>query len=213
MRAAGNLVARDCLVTVLLTLDFREKSMKLALASAAAVAAVAVFTAPTLANDYNEAVDGDLASVADGPTLFDVEPGTNTVTGTIGMGTTLDEDFIGFTIEPGEMLDAITVDSFNFANGNTSTGFRLYTNQGSGWFQASSGSVSPSNVGQNFLTIWDLSDVGGSAPLGPGDYGVVLAEFTAGQEYSFSIDVSGVPEPASLGLFGMAGLALVRRRR
>ena len=97
------------------------------------------------------------------------------------------------------------------ANGNTSTGFRLYTDQGSGWFQASAGSMTPASVGTNFLDVWDLSDVGGSSPLGPGSYGVVLAEFTPGQTYSFDITVT--PAPGSLALLGLSGLAITRRRR
>ena len=161
------------------------------------------------ADIYDEGVDGDLASVADGPTLFDVAVGNNSVFGTIG--DTDFEDFIGFTIDAGEQLTAITLTSFVVANGNTSTGFRLYTDQGSGWFQASAGLMVPGDVGTNFLDVWDLSDVGGSSPLGPGSYGVVLAEFTPGQTYSFDITVT--PAPGSLALLGLSGLAMTRRRR
>lgn len=158
---------------------------------------------------YDESIDGDLAGVSDGPTIFDVSAGTNSVIGTVG--DTDFEDFIGFTIDAGEQLTGITLTSFVVANGNTSTGFRLYTDQGGGWFQASSGSMTPGDVGTNFLDVWDLSDVGGSSPLGPGSYGVVLAEFTAGQSYSFDITVT--PTPGTLGLIGLGGLGLIRRSR
>jgi uncharacterized protein (TIGR03382 family) len=171
-----------------------------ALAASAGIASAAI---------YDESVDGDLASVALGPTMFDVTAGTNSVFGTIG--DTDFEDFIGFTIDAGEQLTSITLTSFVTAGGNTSTGFRLYTDQGSGWFQASAGSMVPGDVGTNFLDVWDLSDVGGSSPLGPGSYGVVLAEFTAGQSYSFDITVT--PAPGSLALLGLSGLAVTRRRR
>ncbi|MCR9075902.1 MAG: PEP-CTERM sorting domain-containing protein [bacterium] len=161
------------------------------------------------ADIYDESVDGDLASVDAGPTPFDLSVGTNTVIGTIG--DTDFEDFVGFSIGAGEQLTAITLTSFVTAGGNTSTGFRLYTDQGGGWFQASSGSMVPGDVGTNFLNVWDLTDVGGSAPLGPGNYGVVLAEFTAGQAYSFDIVVT--PTPGSLAILGLGGLAAARRRR
>jgi len=108
-------------------------------------------------------------------------------------------------------VTSITLTSFITAGGNASTGFRLYTNQGGGWFQASSGLMTTSDVGTNYLNVWDLSDVGGSAPLGPGNYGVVLAEFTSGQAYSFDITVT--PTPGSLAILGLGGLAATRRRR
>ncbi|MCA9277037.1 MAG: PEP-CTERM sorting domain-containing protein [Phycisphaerales bacterium] len=173
------------------------------------IAALSSTAGVASASIYDEGVDGDLASVALGPTMFDVGVGNNSVFGTIG--DTDFEDFIGFTIDAGEQLTAITLTSFVVANGNTSTGFRLYTDQGSGWFQASAGSMTPASVGTNFLDVWDLSDVGGSSPLGPGSYGVVLAEFTPGQTYSFDITVT--PAPGSLALLGLSGLAITRRRR
>jgi len=187
----------------------REDKMqsRISFTSFAMLTTVLVSSGLASAAIYDESVDGDLASVADGPTLFDVTVGNNSVFGTVG--DTDFEDFIGFSIGAGEQLTAITLTSFIPAGGNTSTGFRLYTDQGGGWFQASSGSMVPGDVGTNFLDVWNLSSVGGSAPLGPGDYGVVLAEFTAGQTYSFDITVT--PAPGSIGLLGLGGLAFVRR--
>lgn len=192
-------------------LKLRERKMKSHTRTQAlcALTAVVAMSGLAAAAIYDESVDGDLASVAGGPTMFDVGVGTNSVFGTIG--DTDFEDFVGFTIGAGEQLTAITLTSFVTANGNTSTGFRLYTDQGGGWFQASSGSMVPGDVGTNFLDVWNLSDVGGSAPLGPGNYGVVLAEFTAGQTYSFDIVVT--PAPGSLAILGLGGLAVTRRRR
>jgi len=163
------------------------------------------------AADYDEAVDGDLPGVSDGPFFFDVDLGDNSVSGTVGGDGSLEEDFIAFSIDGGQALSAITLTSFVTAGGNTSTGFRLYADLGSGFEQVSPGSITPADVGTNYLTEWDLSDVGGSIPLGPGDYGVVLAEFTAGQAYSFDITV--IPAPGSLALLGIGGLAVARRRR
>lgn len=161
------------------------------------------------AADYDESIDGDLGNQTSGPTFFDVGIGTNSVSGTVG-GADF-EDFIAFTIDAGEQLTAVTLTSFTPANGNTSTGFRLYTDQGAGFFQASAGLFDAGDVGTNYLDTWDLTDVGGSAPLGPGTYGVLLAEFTDGQAYSFDLTV--VPAPASIAMFGLGGLAFARRRR
>ncbi len=179
--------------------------------SLAVVAAALTASGAALAADYDESVDGDLGNLADGPTFFDVDLGVNSVSGTVGLGTGLDEDFIAFTIGAGQAVSAITLTSFVPANGNTSTGFRLYTDQGDGFFQASAGTMTTADVGTDYLTVWDLSDVGGSAPLGPGTYGVLLAEFTADQQYSFDITV--IPAPTSAALLGLGGLVMARRRR
>lgn len=175
-------------------------------------AAVALAASPAFAADYDEAVNGDLGGL-DSPTTFDVDLGTNSVTGTVGLGGSLDEDFIVFDIDPGEQLDAITITDFELATGNLSTGFRLYFDDGTDLIFADGTSVTPDDVGTNLLTVWDLTDVGGTIPLTAGTYGVLAAEFTEGQNYGFDIVVSAVPEPTSLGLLGLGGLALLRRRK
>lgn len=177
---------------------------------AAVVSTVGLVGAASAA-DYDESVDGDLGDQANGPTIFDVELGTNTVRGTVGDDGSLDEDFISFTIEASEGISAITLTDAEFTGGNFSTGFRLYADLGSGLEQVSSGSFDLGDIGTDFLTVWDLSDVGGSAPLGPGTYGVLLAEFTPGQDYTFAIDV--VPAPGSMAFLGLGALAATRRRR
>ena len=175
----------------------------------AVVVSVLIGSGVASAAVYDESIDGDLLSLADGPTLFDVEIGDNSVLGTVG-GDDF-EDFIGFTIEPGEQLAAVTLTSVVFAGGNISTGFRLFADLGGGLEQVAPGSFNTGDVGTDYLTVWDLGDVGGSAPLGPGTYGIVLAEFTPGQ--SFSFDITVVPAPASAAMLGLAGLAAARRRR
>ncbi len=163
------------------------------------------------ASDYDEMFDGDLPGIADGAYFFDVELGDNSVTGTVGDDGGLDEDFIAFTVEAGEALSAITLTGFVPSGGNTSTGFRLYADLGSGLEQVGPGSFTTNDIGVNYLTVWDLSDVGGSIPLGPGVYGVVLAEFTPNQAYSFDITI--IPAPGSLAFLGVGALAMTRRRR
>ena len=180
---------------------------------AALVAGVVVagLSGSVLANDYDESVDGDLGDQANGATFFELDLGLNSVSGTVGDDGSLDEDFIAFTIGMGEGISSITLTDATFTGGNTSTGFRLYADLGSGLEQVSSGSFNLGDIGTDFLTVWDLSDVGGSAPLGPGTYGVLLAEFTPGQQYKFDIEV--VPAPGSVALLGLGALVGVRRRR
>ncbi|MEM1185302.1 MAG: hypothetical protein AAGI53_09915 [Planctomycetota bacterium] len=186
----------------------KTKSFRSVSVLVAGLAACGVATAA----DYDEAIDGDLLSLADGGTSFNLDVGTNSVTGTITANPAggLEEDFVTFTIGAGEALTGVTLTNVVFTGGNTSTGFRLYTDQGTGFFQAASGSFGTADVGVNYLTVWNLDDVGGSAPLGPGTYGVLLAEFTPGQEYSFDITV--VPTPGVAAVIGLGGLAAMRRR-
>lgn len=179
----------------------------IALGTAALLASSGVASAA----DYDESLDGDLLDLTSGGTLFDVGVGTNSVFGTVG-GSGIDfEDLVVFTIDAGELLTGVTLTEFVTAGGNTSTGFRLYTDQGGGLFQASGGLITTGDVGTNYLNVWNLDDFGGSAPLGPGTYGVLLAEFTEGQRYSFDIEV--IPAPGAAGLAALAGLAAIRRRR
>ena len=176
-----------------------------------AVAASFAVTGSALGADWDESIDGDLASVADGGTMISLDDGTNEVRGTVGVGGAIDEDFATFTIGAGQMITSITLTEVIFANGNTSTGFRLYADIGSGLEQVSFGSFTAGDVGTDYLTVWDLSDVGGGPGLGPGTYGVLLAEFTAGQQYAYEIEV--IPAPGAAGLLAVGGLALARRRR
>jgi len=179
----------------------------------AITAAVAGFAGVASAIDYDEAVDGDLADIASGGTFLNLDIGTNSISGTVGGNPTggIEEDFVVFDIAAGESLASVILTNVQFAGGNFSTGFRLYADLGFGLEQVASGSFDESDIGTDYLTVWDLSDVGGSAPLGPGSYGIVLAEFTAGQQYSFDINV--VPAPGAVALLGLGGVAAIRRRR
>ena len=181
--------------------------------TSAIVAATLAITGLAHASIYNEAVDGDLADIASGGTFFDLSVGVNTVTGELTENPAggIEEDFVVFEIGAGEQLTSVVLTSVVFSGGNFSTGFRLYADLGSGLEQIAPGSFDESNAGDDYLTIWDLSDVGGSAPLGPGTYGIALAEFTPGQQYSFDLTV--VPAPGSAALLAAAGFAAARRRR
>lgn len=176
-------------------------------------AATAALTGLAGAADYDESVDGDLASVADGGTSFNLDLGVNSVAGTLEANPAggIEEDFITFTVGAGQAINSVTLTDIVFTGGNFSTGFRLYADIGAGLEQVSSGSFGAGAIGVNYLTVWDLTDVGGGPSLGAGSYGIVLAEFTPGQQYVFDITV--VPTPGAAAVLGLGGLAAIRRRR
>ncbi len=175
----------------------------------AVIGAVAGLAGLASAADWDELVNGDLASLAAGGSMLNLDIGTNSVSGTVGPPDT--EDFVTFNVGAGQSIASVIITAVQFSGGNTSTGFRLYTDQGSGFFQTSSGSFTASAVGTDYLTVWNLSGVGG-APLGEGTYGILLNELgSAGQIYSFDINV--VPTPGAAAVLGLGGLAMTRRRR
>lgn len=186
--------------------------MRDALRTSAAAVALLATSGMASAAVYNESIDGDLADVASGGTLFNLDIGVNTVIGDITANPAggIEEDFVVFEVGPGESVTSIVLTDVVFVGGNFSTGFRPYADLGSGLEQISTGSFDESDVGVDFLTVWNLGDVGG-APLGPGTYGIVVAEFTPGQKYAF--DITLVPAPGTAAALGLAGLAAVRRRR
>lgn len=184
-----------------------------ALRVCAAVVALVGMSGVASANIYDESIDGDLADLASGGTFFNLTVGTNSVVGEITENPAggLEEDFVTFEVGAGQTLTSVILRDVVFTNGNTSTGFRLYADIGSGLEQVAPGSFTLANIGDDYLTIWDLSDVGGGPGLGPGQYGIVLAEFTPGQQYAFDLNL--IPTPGTAAAIGLAGLVAVRRRR
>lgn len=182
-----------------------------------AVAATgAIFALPAMAANWDEGVDGDLSNDEASPSILALDLGANVVSGVIGGGGLGDPppaDFAdAFTVSvgAGQSLDSAILDVYMTAGGNASSGFNVAT--GTSW----DGSFAAANfVGSATLTaggvggdILDDPDYGGS--LGPGDYVISLREGTPGQTYSITFNL--IPEPTSLSLLSLAGLALLRRR-
>jgi len=185
----------------------------LLLTAAVAPAAAAPIT-------YSESVSGDLGASLPASSIFALDAGVNTVSGTLAFTNTggLEQDSFALSVPIGMQLTAI---SFAFA-----TTLAGVTTAAEKFFLLDNDNI----VSFPFLAFQTIDVLGASPfdaftsalPLGPGIYGMLDngghidgAGFTTDYTWSLTVEpVTAVPEPVSLVLLG-AGLcgALVRRYR
>jgi hypothetical protein len=171
-----------------------------------AVAFVTTVVTPSLALAYDEAVDGDLSSVAASPTPVSFGLGTNVVAGRVTTGTTPTDtrDFLTFTIPAGRQLTGLRLVSWGGGN----RGFHAI-NAGATSFEPS-GTTDNNFLGGDHidpiaspievlveLLDGDIAGVGTTAPLGPGTYSYVIQQ-TGPQlsDYRLEFVVSAAPAAA-----------------
>lgn len=194
------------------------------------LAACGLLAGPCLANDYNEAISGDLSNLGLSPTLLGtLTPGSNQIFGTTGRGAAgIDRDYFTVTIPAGYQLSALIELPGTSVGGATSflgvqagKQVTLPTTTTTavgllGWTHYGAGDI---NV--NLLPRMGIPDTGSSGftpPLGAGDYAFWIQDFNAGQfNYGFNLVVQAVPEPGQTafltGTLLSGGLFAVSRRR
>ena len=199
--------------------------MKLILQSVLAIA----FTSPLFAViTFSEDIDGELSGDNQNPTsLGTFGVGTSSVSGTIvdALGTSPNVDVFTFNIAQDTLLSGITVANFTSTDNVAFLGFAEGT---SFPFNATELDSTPDQslilggnlfggvVGSNIIsTIGDGTiGAGFTAPLDAGNYTLYLQQLGgATVDYTIELDVTSVPEPSSIALLGLGGLALLRRKR
>lgn len=193
------------------------------------VALLAVPLCPAWADDWNEALNGDLSDDGSAPTLINFTPGLNQIQGTMGsLGGTgpLDSDVWQFTVLPGYQMAGIDLVGYSsefsgessfmaIAQGSSIDMFDPSLHLSNGlWGKEVDGS---GNTHTNLLAILDAGPeyggIGFDGFLPSGDYTFWIQEGSQQIGYIINFEMTPVPEPGSATLLGLAALLVLRRRR
>ena len=200
--------------------------MRMHLTSTLTVAATIALAGPALAGSYDEAIDGDLPDyIFDDPgfRLLDLDLGDNVYRGTI-LGAAGDNRDAGeFVVPDGAVLSDIILTDYTI-NGDSDdldSGFifgRRPTNgSGDTWDYVGGAGFGAGDVGGSMFE--DPTDdinlpFSIDPPLPAGPYGFNWTEFgDVPRDWEITVVVTLIPEPATAGILGVGGLALLRRRR
>ena len=191
-----------------------------------ALAATFALAAPALAGSYDEAISGDLPDyIFDDPSfrLLPLDLGDNVYRGTI-LGAAGDNRDAGeFVVPDGAVLSDIILTgySINGTSDDLESGFifgrRPTDGSGDTWDYLGGAGFGADDVGGSMFEdpIDDINlPFGIDPPLPAGPYGFNWTEFgDVPRDWEITVVVSLIPEPATAGVVGLGGLALLRRRR
>ena len=208
--------------------------MGLRLKHAAALLVVLSAGRAVLATNWNEGVNGNLSTNPASPTAVTLTSGDNLVTGNVD-GTNGDsQDWVAITVPTGFVLSSDTLTAYDSTDTQGFTGFQVgssfpgsafapasyagYAHFGPG---ATNPSVPISVVGSDLLPLMADSTVSAGAtgftdPLAAGTYTFLIQQLGSSTSYTFNFGVSMVaatPEPGTIGVLGIMGIAALLRRR
>ncbi|MGH8047597.1 MAG: PEP-CTERM sorting domain-containing protein, partial [Chthoniobacterales bacterium] len=171
---------------------------------------------------YIETVNGEISGNRLAPTLFTLDPGANTLSGTVITG---DVDYLTFNIPVGFKFQSLTLDSYT----GTGTLTKSFIGMQSGTtFTVTPAAAQPADMlgythyGPTGVQGEILDDIGtGSGaqgftpPLAAGNYTFWIQETgSQARNYTFTMTMTAVPEPSVLLLVTLGmGVVIFRRRR
>ncbi len=189
------------------------------------------------AASYNEGVSGDLSNNQAAPTPLALTLGSNSIIGNANGGAGDSQDWVALTVPAGMQMTSYVNAVYTSNDVQGFTGFQIgssfsgsaftagsytgYAHFGTGATNAGvNGGAALTTVGVDLLStahyMSDNSPTGTAAgatgytpPLGAGTYTFLIQQLGGSTNYEFDINVSAVPEPATLCLFGLSSLGLL----
>jgi PEP-CTERM motif-containing protein len=176
------------------------------------------FVTPAAATpiSYSESVSGDLVAALPAPTVFTLDVGVNTVSGTTHLLPDVDGDSFAFSVPVGMVVTNVSF-AFVRTRGGTAGQIGFVLDNGNTIFV-------PPVLAQQLVDLFGASPVvmfASGLPLSAGTYGITTSSVSeAGggwtADYTWSLTVAptatSVPEPASVALLGSVLLGAGARR-
>ena len=173
-------------------------------------------------------IQGDLSGDFSNPDSISFLLGSNTIIGSIGNngntggstvpGYEVDADYFTFSIDAGQQLSAINVDSYTFAPTSPGASFLAYV-AGTSFPADADSSTFPGNIDGIAFFLAGSGDIlpllSGGGPLGEGDYSIWIQE-TADTVVDYQLSFQGssaVPEPTGAFLLALVTIGCASRRK
>lgn len=174
---------------------------------------------------WDEAVNGDLNNTGAAPTALALAFGSNTLSATSVGGTSIDREYVTFSMPPLSRLGAVRLTAYSgvdplafigVQSGSTFTAPPTGTNPATLLGYAHFGPGAPQGVGANYLPAigTGAGSMGFTPPLPGGNYTFWIQQTSSSSPSTYTFDFVVTPEPGTLMMCGLgAALACLASRR
>ena len=183
--------------------------------------------APAISANLTEGQNNlnDISSNQAAPTPLTLTLGANSVIGNVNGSGGDSQDWVAITVPAGFQMTSYVNAAYTSGDSQGFTGFQVGSSFAGSAFSAGSyagyahfgtGATNPSTpvstVGVDLLPLMADPNVAASAtgfspPLSAGTYSFLIQQLGSSTNYEFDMNLSAVPEPGTLCLLGLGGLA------